>query len=617
MMTRGAKRKLQEEEEESQTEPKYRNGVKVESDPEISAQFTKIDDLTESKELKENEKMCISFSNFPYQSSMDEFRGKYVAFFESKGVQISTEKLFDPETTHLVARKMWRSEKMLGSIASGKWILHPSYIEACFAAKEILLNFTDFEWGNPENGFLPEVTAYEPYQLELAQAAFSSRQFINKNPSNGIFTGIRAIVHTNEDRKVAFARLILAGKGVVIENAKPPYMDAKEATHCLAEPKKLPNKHLNFEALAKQQVAVIGSNFLSEFLTTGSPPNIEEFLVDGYKSIYKKHFITGPPFLPIDKICQRYPHVGEIIFNYLDDQSLQQSREVCKTWSTFLNLKPFYWTRMMKNYIRGQEEFSVDWNRFFKHIPVAIAKEFALYIAYCRLKNSSEFFKVARSPLHIAAMNGNLTIFEYIHEKVTEKNPRDYRGRVPLHIAASNNNFRICEFIHKKGNPLDQRSPNGSTPLHAAASHGRFDSFEYLFKMVEEKNPCDHNGSMPIHQAAKKGHFLLFKYIYEKTAEKNLQDNIGWMPIHYAANNGQLEICKYIHEKGDNLNPQANDGRTPLLISARKGHFEVCRFLFGVVGQTMNEAQKAEVVTLLKAKMNDTILSKLIMSFLE
>ena len=49
MMTRGAKRKLQEEEEESQTEPKCRNGVKVESDPEISAQFTKINDLTETE----------------------------------------------------------------------------------------------------------------------------------------------------------------------------------------------------------------------------------------------------------------------------------------------------------------------------------------------------------------------------------------------------------------------------------------------------------------------------------------------------------------------------------------------------------------------------------------
>ena len=246
----------------------------------------------------------------------------------------------------------------------------------------------------------------------------------------------------------------MAGKGVVIQNAKPPYIDAKEATHCFAEPKKLPNQHLNFEALAKQQVAVVGSNFLSEFLTTGSPPNTEEFLVDGYKSIYKKHFITGPPFLPIDKICERYPHVGEIIFNYLDDQSLQQCREVCTTWSTFLNLKPFYWIRMMKNYIGGQKEFSVDWNRFFKQIPVETAKPFALNIAHQDFL--PEHFKVARSPLHIAAMNGSLTIFEYIHEKVTDKNPRDYRGRVPLHLAAGNNSFKICEFIHKKGNPLDQ-----------------------------------------------------------------------------------------------------------------------------------------------------------------
>ena len=54
---------------------------------------------------------------------------------------MTTEVLCNPETTHVVAQKMSRSEKMLGSIASGKWILHPSYIEACMAAKEILSNF--------------------------------------------------------------------------------------------------------------------------------------------------------------------------------------------------------------------------------------------------------------------------------------------------------------------------------------------------------------------------------------------------------------------------------------------------------------------------------------------
>ena len=51
MMNRSAKRKLQEEEEESQTEPKCRNGVKVKSDPEISAPVTKIDDPNEFQNI--------------------------------------------------------------------------------------------------------------------------------------------------------------------------------------------------------------------------------------------------------------------------------------------------------------------------------------------------------------------------------------------------------------------------------------------------------------------------------------------------------------------------------------------------------------------------------------
>ena len=75
-------------------------------------------------------------------------------------------------------------------------------------------------------------------------------------------------------------------------------------------------------------------------------------------------------FLPINEICERYPLVGEIIFGYLDDQSLKQSRKVCTTWSTFLNSKPFYWIRLMKNYIGGQEEFFDDWKRFFYKIPI-------------------------------------------------------------------------------------------------------------------------------------------------------------------------------------------------------------------------------------------------------
>ena len=236
--------------------------------------------LAHEKRIEENSKMCMSFSNVP-----EEYKGQYVAFFKSKGVRISSDILCDPGATHVVAQKMSRSEKMLGSIAFGKWILHPSYVKACMGAKEILSNFTDFEWGNPDKDFMQEINAKEQ---QLAKTAFRLRQFISKNPSKGPFTGFRAIIHTSDTRKGAFARLILAGKGIVIENAKPPYTDAKGATHCMAEPKKLPNQKLNFEALAKQRVAVVGPLYINEFLTTDPPPKVEEFLLEVYKSTWNQ-----------------------------------------------------------------------------------------------------------------------------------------------------------------------------------------------------------------------------------------------------------------------------------------------------------------------------------------
>ena len=80
----------------------------------------------------------------------------------------------------------------------------------------------------------------------------------------------------------------------MIENAKPPYIDAKGATHCFVELKKLPDQKLNFEALAKQRVAVVGLLYLiwdsltKECLTRDTPPKVEEFLIEEYKSAWNQ-----------------------------------------------------------------------------------------------------------------------------------------------------------------------------------------------------------------------------------------------------------------------------------------------------------------------------------------
>ena len=60
------------------------------------------------------------------------------------------------------------------------------------------------------------------------------------------------------------------------------------ATHCLAEPKKLPNQKLDFEALAKQRVAVVGPVYLNEFLVNDPPPNVGDYVIEEYKKLWEE-----------------------------------------------------------------------------------------------------------------------------------------------------------------------------------------------------------------------------------------------------------------------------------------------------------------------------------------
>lgn len=57
-------------------------------------------------------------------------RQKYIELIESVGGIISDQiTLFDEASTHLICPILSRNEKMLASVAAGKWVLHTSYLE--------------------------------------------------------------------------------------------------------------------------------------------------------------------------------------------------------------------------------------------------------------------------------------------------------------------------------------------------------------------------------------------------------------------------------------------------------------------------------------------------------
>ena len=84
--------------------------------------------------------------------------------------------------------------------------------------------------------------------------------------------------------------LILGGAKILDSShkIKPPYSDPKDATHCIAEPSKLPKLSIDYEALAMRGVAVVNPVYINEFLANDPPPNVENHLIEDFRPYWNK-----------------------------------------------------------------------------------------------------------------------------------------------------------------------------------------------------------------------------------------------------------------------------------------------------------------------------------------
>ena len=94
-----------------------------------------------------------------------------------------------------------------------------------------------------------------------------------------------------------------------------------------------------------------------------------------------------------------------------------------------------------------------------------------------------------------------------IFEKIECKNPSDIYGITPLHLAAMMGNLALCKLIIEK---IQDKNPSGGddgwTPLHWAAHMGHLEMCRLMISNVQNKNPITLNGKTPIMLARKKNH---------------------------------------------------------------------------------------------------------------
>ncbi|KAE9546654.1 hypothetical protein FO519_010134, partial [Halicephalobus sp. NKZ332] len=139
---------------------------------------------------------------------------------------------------------------------------------------------------------------------------------------------------------------------------------------------------------------------------------------------------------------------------------------------------------------------------------------------------------------------------------------RDEKERTPLHIAAINGDLTAAKvLIEKDPRLINTTDINHWYPIHQAASNGKCDIISLLIDNgadVDAKGRYSNNDlSVPpsttaLHWAARKGHIECARTLLMKGANINHQDYTGYTALHSALNYGENEVAKFLVENGAN-----------------------------------------------------------------
>ena len=264
----------------------------------------------------------------------------------------------------------------------------------------------------------------------------------------------------------------------------------------------------------------------------------------------------------MEEVLSRFGHLGQNVFEKLDDLTLLKCKEVTRTWKTFIDVEKIAVLRVVEIKSNAPRAFI---KKILNRLDSDSAKQFADDV--CR-------------------------IYGYFPSGTGEINPWNSPTSTTLHYAIRNEHWLICELII--GNFLDKNptiDPIGlysckhtKTLLHLAAENGEIELCKLIVPHIEVKNPGNAYGWTPLHFAAKKGQIEICQLILNTlTEDKNPECGFGATPLHLAARYGHLEVCKLFIKNIQVKNPRSFCGKTPLQLALISNHSSVVDFIRSVL----------------------------------
>lgn len=172
------------------------------------------------------------------------------------------------------------------------------------------------------------------------------------------------------------------------------------------------------------------------------------------------------------------------------------------------------------------------------------------------------------------------------------------KGNSPLHMAAIKGNLAEMENLLAGGHAVDVRNKEGNTPLHSAVVMGRVDAVRCLIRAGADVNVQAPTGYRPIHDAAFGGHKEIVEQLINRGASVYVEEGLGktpmllamegkqeqvfplLKPIHRAVIAGDIQtLDQLLTENPERINTMDEKGRTPLYLAVVKEKTEIVRRL--------------------------------------